>query len=490
MNTNTKAIALGDIQASTTNPRKHLNIDELVESVRTHGVLQPILVRPIKGGIAKFEIVAGHRRFAAASKAGLDEVPAAVRELTDEQAVELQVIENLERTDLHPIEEAEGYRTLMTVHKYDVHKIAARIGKSVKYVYDRIKLLTLTKDAKRLFLENRFTPGHAILLARLSPEDQKQALDPYSFAVFTPAGGLFDPYHEDVAVADGLRIGYRDVKPTSVREFKGWIDKHVRFDTDKVDPVLFPDTAKSITDAVKVVPITFDHQLDPSTRKPGTRTLTVRSWERADGEHGSKTCEHSVTGVVVAGPRRGEAFAVCTAKDLCTVHWSKWQKDRAQRQKARSGAGKAEGSGYDHARERVRWAARDEAQDEIRKETMKRTAKMTDQQLLRALIGSSPWSTGRYLADTKQVRTRQSEQQVAAWAKRAPMQKIREAAAYLDDGDLSKLVGVGAQKIEKRHIDQALAKYDADRKAKAAEAKAKRAPKRATRKATTRGKKK
>lgn len=106
------AIPLAEIKPSKTNPRRVVNghaFDELAASVAAHGVLQPVLVRPTEKG---YELVAGHRRFAAAQKAGLERIPAAVRDLTDVEALEIQLIENLERSDLHPLEEAHRLHPL------------------------------------------------------------------------------------------------------------------------------------------------------------------------------------------------------------------------------------------------------------------------------------------------------------------------------------------------------------------------------------------
>ena len=243
-------IPLELIVPSSTNPRRDVGagIEELVESVRAHGVLQPILLRPFDG--CGFKIVAGHRRFEAAKRAGFLSIPAVVRELTDEEALELQVIENLQRSDLHPLEEAEGYRQLMATQHYDVTRIAERIGRSIKYIYDRVKLLSLTERAQRLFLDGRITAGHAVILARLRPFDQERCIGGYNGKHLTPGPlfqverGLWDPDVEE----PGGRFDrkemdpFEDQKPISVRELQGWVDQHVRFNPGAPDvPDLFPE---------------------------------------------------------------------------------------------------------------------------------------------------------------------------------------------------------------------------------------------------------
>lgn len=152
------------------NPRSHFDpaqLAELADSIKAKGVLNPLLVRP--NGKKGFQVLAGARRLRAARGAGLTEVPVIVRELDDEAAFELMLIDNLQRSDIHPLDEAKGYQILMNSPGYDVARIAERVGRSVKYIYDRVKLLSLTKQAQDLFLEGKFTAGHAILLARLKP---------------------------------------------------------------------------------------------------------------------------------------------------------------------------------------------------------------------------------------------------------------------------------------------------------------------------------
>ncbi len=177
-----KNLPLSSIRPSTTNPRKHFDanaLKELAESIKKHGVLQPILVRhkvrDLKND-SPYEIVAGERRFRACQAAGLKEIPAIALTLTDIEAVEIQVIENLQRADLHPMEEAEGYEYLMKQHGYaGADAIAAKIGKSRSYVYGRLKLCALTPEIKKAFLEDSVSPSVALLLARIPASLQAKA---------------------------------------------------------------------------------------------------------------------------------------------------------------------------------------------------------------------------------------------------------------------------------------------------------------------------
>lgn len=134
---------------SQTERRKHFDkaaLGELADSIKTAGLINPVLVRPVNG---HFEIVAGERRFMAAELAGVSEIPATVRELTDEQVLEIQLIENLQREGLHPLSEAEGYDKLIRTHGHTAEEIADKLGKSKAYVYARIKLLALGPAARQ-----------------------------------------------------------------------------------------------------------------------------------------------------------------------------------------------------------------------------------------------------------------------------------------------------------------------------------------------------
>lgn len=153
-------------------------LDSLADSLKRVGMLQPIVVRDtnaLRG--ARYEIVAGERRFLAAKKAGLEEVPVAVRELTDEQVIEVQLIENLQREGLHELAEAEGYEQLMKHHAYTVEVLVDKVQRSKAYVYARLKLLALVPEARKAFYAGELNASTALLLARIPvPALQKEAL--------------------------------------------------------------------------------------------------------------------------------------------------------------------------------------------------------------------------------------------------------------------------------------------------------------------------
>lgn len=324
-------VSLDQLKPSKTNPRKRFDehaLNELAESIKKQGIVQPILVRANGSG---YEIVAGERRFRAAKIAGLVDVPVIVRELKDQDVLEIQVIENLQRMDLHPLEEAEGYRQLMRLpkpHCYDAAKIAEHVGRSVKYVYDRIKLLDLIEPLQKDFRDDKITAGHAILLARLSSADQK-------LAAAKNTGGLWQHEHASFDFGDGHGKG-TGYKLCSVRELQDWINDHCRFVAQRdADPMLFPETAALIKSldpkkkSDKIVSLATGYVQDSA--RNGEKHISPASWKRADGKHGTKTCDLSVVGVIIAGEERAQAFRVCIAKDKCKVHWADRIKARAKR---------------------------------------------------------------------------------------------------------------------------------------------------------------
>lgn len=352
------SIALSDLIESPWNPRKHFEaarLKEMAESLREKGQLAPIIVRPIPadrklGGRylvdpkPKWEIGAGHRRFRAAPHADYTHLLAIVRELDDVAFLELLTIENKQREDVTPLDEAAGFRLLMEKAGYDVSKLAARIGLSMKYVYDRLKLLQLIPEAKKYLEEGTITAGHAILLARLKPAEQKRVMgDPkrVNRYQYQAGGGLFQGEDAEYETDQPSLELTRAVKAVSVRELANYINDHVRFRPEDVDPVLFPETVKALKDAenddLDPVYITYDHQLRDDAKDGKVRTYGKISWRRADGQKKSKTCVWSRIGIVAAGQYRGEAFRVCVNRDKCEVHFQ----DSARAAKRRKAADRA-----------------------------------------------------------------------------------------------------------------------------------------------------
>lgn len=165
-------VQLKDIQVSKTNPRKIFDetaLKELASSIEEKGVLQPVIIRP-KG--KKYEMVAGERRLRACIMADLKTIPAIIRELNDEEVLEIQIIENLQRKDVHPMEEAVGFMHLQTIKNFDIKEIALRVGKSPQYVAGRLKLNALIEPIQKVFYESRLSMKDALAIAAMSPVDQ------------------------------------------------------------------------------------------------------------------------------------------------------------------------------------------------------------------------------------------------------------------------------------------------------------------------------
>lgn len=337
-------VPLEQLHESRFNPRRHFDdakMAELVDSVKRLGVLTPLLARPNADG---YEIAAGHRRYRAAKTAGVPLLPVRIRLMTDGEFLEVITIENLQREDVHPLDEALGYQALMERAGYDVAAIAAKVAKSESYIYQRLKLVDLIEPAKKAFVEDRITAGHAILIARLQAKDQKEALE----ACFPKWGG-----DKDHAV--------------SVRELGRWIDENVHLDLNaapwKKDdaelvpkagacttcpkrtgftPALFPDIAKKDTCTDRAC---FDAKLQAhiarrkaeleaagetlveiSTdyahygKKPAAGApLTSDKYTRIEAK--KARCESTQKAIVVAGDRdRGRILDVCTDPKCKTHH--------------------------------------------------------------------------------------------------------------------------------------------------------------------------
>ncbi|HYE74864.1 MAG TPA: ParB/RepB/Spo0J family partition protein [Blastocatellia bacterium] len=177
-----RIIPLAEIAASEMNPRKQItqaSIKELASSIREHGVLQPILVQEIADagkGEARYRIIAGERRFRAAKEAGLSEIPATVRVFDEAQVFSVQLVENLQREDVHPLDEALGFERMKEGLQLSIKDLAQKLGKDARYIARRLALTQLIPEAKRDFRQEKITLAHALEICRLAPEIQAEAL--------------------------------------------------------------------------------------------------------------------------------------------------------------------------------------------------------------------------------------------------------------------------------------------------------------------------
>lgn len=344
-----KLLALDLIEESKTNPRRTFDakqLQDLTASIKEKGVIVPILVRPVGG---TFEVVAGARRYRAAKKAGLFNIPAIVRELSDDQALEAQVIENLQRADVHPLEEAEGYKALLARKRHTVESLAAQVGKSVSYIWQRMKLLEMTDPAKKAFLADDITAGHAVLIARLSPEQQKEALNICLPETWVERGQEDSKRTKTLLPVRVLASWIQDVVHTDLhRALWDLDDQHLVAKAGACtmcprrsgnSPGLFPEVNNDTCtdrpcfqaklkawfkrrkqelsgDGSKVFFITETPSHLSNTEADEMRGEVLwDGWKRAS----SKKCEHRALGIMVGGKERGQVLDIC-AKKGCKVH--------------------------------------------------------------------------------------------------------------------------------------------------------------------------
>ena len=168
---NNNMVAIADLSRNPYQPRQNFKeekLEELANSIRKNGIIQPIAVRPKKNQSGKFEIVAGERRWLAAQRAGLHEIPVSILELSDVESLEVAIVENIQRDDLNPIEEAKGYKRLNEEFDYDHESISKLMSKSRSHVSNTLRLLTLPKDVIGMLEEGTLSSGQARPLIGIS----------------------------------------------------------------------------------------------------------------------------------------------------------------------------------------------------------------------------------------------------------------------------------------------------------------------------------
>ena len=166
----TNKLSLSDIIPNKYQPRKNFekeNLDDLANSIKERGVIQPIIVRLSNSDKSKYEIIAGERRWLAARQAGLHEIPVVVTEADDLKSLEFAIVENVQRHDLNPLEEAQGYKRLIDEFSYDQEKVSKFIGKSRSYITNSLRLLNLPIEVLKFVEEKKISAGHAKILVGL-----------------------------------------------------------------------------------------------------------------------------------------------------------------------------------------------------------------------------------------------------------------------------------------------------------------------------------
>tara|TARA_B100000963_G_scaffold359242_1_gene385974 strand:+ start:85 stop:927 length:843 start_codon:yes stop_codon:yes gene_type:complete len=163
-------LSISDLVPNKYQPRKNFDeahLEDLTNSIKERGMIQPIIVRKSNGDKSKFEIIAGERRWLAAQRAGLHEVPVVITEVDDLKSLEFAIVENVQRHDLNPLEEAQGYKRLIDDFSYDQEKVSKFIGKSRSYITNALRILTLPQEVIKLLETQKLSSGHAKILVGL-----------------------------------------------------------------------------------------------------------------------------------------------------------------------------------------------------------------------------------------------------------------------------------------------------------------------------------
>lgn len=355
-----KLIPWKDLQTSQTNPRRRIDehtIESLAASIRSQGVLEPLIVRQAGKG---YEIVCGERRYRAARIAAVTELPCLIRELADEQVLDIQIHENLHREDVHPMDEAYGYQFLKEKLGCDVKELALRIGRSEGYILNRLKLNLLIKDAQKDIDEMNLPLSYALEIAKYTPEIQKLIYG----EVYRTEGRYQGDGYVQVPIK-GQTIPWKS--------FIEWINTHIHrllskapFDAkatnlrdDGLACVKCPDrtgAAASLFEPNQIGkkdacldPACYQHKVENyvQTRRRELAELggvessdvpIVRSWYYSDGKDylgsesatvvsgakrggSAKICKKAVSGIDTEPDNYGQTVEVCLKSSGCKIHW-------------------------------------------------------------------------------------------------------------------------------------------------------------------------
>jgi len=345
-------VALSALRESDDNPRRYFDAEDLkklAENIRQVGILEPLVVRPLAG--EKYEIVCGARRYRAAKIAELGEVPVVVRDYTDDQVLQVMISENLQRQDLAALDEAEGYSHVIAKRKLTAEQLAGQLGKSVSYVYMRMKLCDLIAPAKELMRKEKdFTVSHAEKTSRLTTALQQEALK-------------WLVAEEEIESDDEDAMGYSSVRVKSIRsytEYLAWLAHNVQLDLAKApwkkddaalvpaagpcstchkragfSPNLFPDLAKQPNtctdrDCYRAKLRAFAERVFEAARKEDRGAVKLseeygsrgdlRGRDKYDEIKSKKKCVGTHLGVFFDGRRFAQKTLVCVQRGSCKVH--------------------------------------------------------------------------------------------------------------------------------------------------------------------------
>lgn len=353
-------IRLEDLKTSPTNPRRRINdetIASLAQSIRTQGVLEPLIVRR-KG--EKFEIVCGERRYRAAEIVTLTEVPCLIRELSEEQVLDIQIHENLHREDVHPMDEAYGYQYLREKLNCDVKELALRVGKPEGYILNRLKLNHLIKDAQKDIDEGHLPISYALEMAKYSPDIQtiiyaevykKQGKYEGDDYVYVPIKGETIPWKTFI---DWINTNIHRLlvsapfnpKATNLRsdglacvkcpERTGAVVS--LFEANQVgkkdaclNPACFVEKAHTHIDVRRQVlaglckvepseiPLVRSSRYSDGENYLGSESATVISGTKRGSK--PKTCARMISAIDIEPENYGQTVEVCLKTSACKVHW-------------------------------------------------------------------------------------------------------------------------------------------------------------------------
>jgi ParB family chromosome partitioning protein len=336
---------------SANNPRKRFDetsLKELAASLKTQGVLAPLLVRELEGN--KYEIVAGARRLRAAKLAELESIPVRVVRLTDAEAIEARCVENLQREDIHPLEEALGFKSLLELGEpYSIAHIAARAGKSEAYIYGRLRLADLITPVAEAFLKDQVTIGHSLLIAKLPASQQQEAFGAAFRSMWTSEGNTqvlipvrelavwiesnillqlasapFDKQDETLVPETGScancpkRTGFNKLLFADVRKdsctdpqcFRAKVEAHIAKTMDKKPELVQISSAWSSREGA---PLGRNRYIELELRKSKIQS------QAAKASPAQKPCEKMAEAIVMDGGKRGQIVKVC-ADPNCRVH--------------------------------------------------------------------------------------------------------------------------------------------------------------------------
>src|SRR5579864_2561890 len=347
-----RSVPITALAESATNPRKRFDpksLEELAASFKTQGILAPLLVRELEE--SKYEVVARARRLRAAKLAELEKLPVRVVKLTDAEAIEAQCVENLQREDIHPLEEALGFKSLLELGEpaYTIATIASRAGKSEAYVYGRIRLADLIPPVAEAFLKDQITIGHALLIAKLPASQQQEAFSAAFRGLWTSEGNSqvlipvrelsawiesnillqlasapFDKQDETIVPEAGSctncpkRTGFNKLLFPDVRKdsctspdcFRAKIDACVRKTLETKPQLIQISAAWNSRDGA---PLGRNHYVELEVKKPKANGASSKLPAH------QKPCEKMTEAIVMDGGKRGQLVKVC-ADPTCRIH--------------------------------------------------------------------------------------------------------------------------------------------------------------------------